>query len=120
LYFFRHIYPKYYLINILNKEGETEGNGIWVNVLIRDLKFKVFCGMGNQSIRWLTDVAIFRYENLTGTTCGLAYGLKLENGNMCDLHETINTILKKEENVWILLKEEFDIYQEEIQKMMNL
>jgi hypothetical protein len=108
--------------NKLEKEsGEAlyDGN-IWINVLIRDQKFKIYCGQGNQNIRWLTDVAIFRYENQTGTTCGLAFGLKLENGNMCDLQETINTILKKDENVWILLKEEYDIYQEEMQKMMNL
>ncbi len=35
---------------------------------------------------------------------GIAYGLKLENGNLCDLDEIINTVLKKGEFVWVLMK----------------
>lgn len=46
--------------------------------------------------------------------------MKLENGNLCDLNETINTVLHNNENVWVLLKEEYDVYQEELRKkLMN-
>ena len=90
-----------------NKEIEEE---FYVNVLIKDQKFKIYCGSGNQTIRWLTDNAIFKYEYYYGGKCGLAFGLKLENGNLCDLREIINTILKNEANAWVLLKEEFDLY----------
>jgi hypothetical protein len=49
----------------------------------------------------------------------MAYGMKLENGNLCDLNDTINTVLHNNENVWVLLKEEYDVYQEELRKKLT-
>ncbi len=45
--------------------------------------------------------------------------MKLENGNLCDLNDTINTVLHNNENVWVLLKEEYDVYQEELRKKLT-
>ena len=50
----------------------------------------------------------------------MAYGMKLENGNLCDLNDVINTVLHNNENVWVLLKEEYDVYQEEIKKKLSM
>ena len=88
--------------------------GIYVNVLIKDKKFKIFCGDGRQKLRWLTDVAILKYQNLFSGKNGVAYGLKLENGEICNLNENIDNTIKNQENVWILLKEEFEVFQENI------
>jgi hypothetical protein len=93
---------------------EHEETPFNINVLIKDQKFKINVGSGNQTIRWLTDVAIYKYEYYYGGKCGIAYGMKLENGNTCDLKEIINTILKRETNVWVLLKEEYDLYKEKL------
>lgn len=85
-----------------------------INVLIKEKIFKIYCGQGKQKLRWLTDNAILRYEILYKTTCGLAYGIKLENGNPCNLQEIICDTLKTNENIWILLKEEYEAHQDEI------
>ena len=68
------------------KENENETQKYFVNVLIRDKKYRQYCGEGKQKIRWLTDCAIFKYENeyKRKRTCGIAYGLKNENGELCD------------------------------------
>jgi hypothetical protein len=89
-------------------------------VLIKDKKYRIFCGDGRQKLRWLTDTAIFKYESYCeGNRCGLAYSIKLENGSICDLNDQINSVLENNENVWILFKEEFDVYQEEIMNKAN-
>jgi len=90
--------------------------GIYVNVLIKDKKFKIFCGDGRQKLRWLTDVAILKYENQFSGKNGVAYGLKLESGEICNLNESIKDIVKNNENVWILLKEEFQVFQEGLEE----
>lgn len=97
--------------------GDDEGSSaFYCNVLIKDKKFKIFCGEGIQKLRWLTDVAIFKYKAYTGNSCGVAYYVKLEDGNICDLEEQIKTTLQNNENLWVLFKEEYDIYLEEMNK----
>ena len=63
-----------------------------VNVHVRDQEFPIFCGQGSQRIRWLADVALYRYENFmgTGVVTGLAQGLRFENGDLIDMEERIN------------------------------
>jgi hypothetical protein len=93
-------------------DNKNFNQGIFVNVLIKDKKFKIFCSDGRQKLRWLTDNAILKYQNMFSGRGGIAYGLKLENGDICNLNEKIVDIIKNNENVWILLKEEFDVFQE--------
>ena len=95
---------------------EEHISAFYCNVLIKDKKFKIFCGEGKQKLRWLTDVAIFKYKAYSGTSCGLAYYIKLEDGNICDLEEQIKDTLQNNENVWVLFKEEYDVYLEEMNK----
>ena len=108
----------------MNKRGngsliENNSNDFYVNVLIKDKKFRVFCGEAKQRLRWLTDVVIHKYERYFSINCGLAYGMKLENGNLCDLNDVINTVLHNNENVWVLLKEEYDVFQEDLKKKLS-
>jgi hypothetical protein len=88
----------------------------YCNVLIKDKKFKIFCGEGKQTLRWLTDVAIFKYKAYSANSCGIACYIKLEDGNVCDLEEQICKTLQNNENVWILFKEEYEVYLEEMNK----
>ena len=91
---------------MLDEEKET----FFVNILIRGKKFRQYCGDGHQKIRWLTDCAIFKYENGGNKkkNCGIAYGLKNENGDLCNLNDTIASCLTNGANVLVLLKEEYD------------
>ena len=67
--------------------------------------------------RWLTDYAIYKYENETKkTNLGVAYGLKNENGNLCDLNSRIIDNLENGANVLVLLKEEYESEMRERQK----
>ncbi len=95
---------------------QDQVSAFYCNVLIKDKKFKIYCGEGNQSLRWLTDVAIFKYKAYSGNPCGLACYIKLEDGNVCELDEQINRTLQNNENVWILFKEEYEVYLEEMNK----
>ncbi len=103
-----------------SSNNPPQNNVYYINTLIKDKKFRIYCGDGRQKLRWLTDCAILKYESYYGGSCGIAYGIKLENGNLTDLEETINTILKFNENVWVLLKEEYMVYQEEVTKRNNI
>ena len=89
----------------------------FVNILIREKKYRQYCGEGQQKIRWLTDCAIYKYENETKkTNLGIAYGLKNENGNLCDLNSRIIDNLENGANVLVLLKEEYESEMRERQK----
>ena len=89
----------------------------FVNILIREKKYRQYCGEGLQKIRWLTDCAIYKYENETKkTNLGVAYGLKNENGNLCDLNSRIIDNLENGANVLVLLKEEYESEMKERQK----
>ena len=107
--------------NELNRptpNDKDKENNMYVNVLIRDKKFHQFCGDGTQKLRWLTDCAIFKYENATDKkgSCGIAYGLKSESGALCNLENTIKSTLQSGSNVMVLLKEEYDVEMEERSK----
>ena len=86
-----------------------------INVLVKEKTFKIFCGQGEQKIRWLTDAAILKYEIIYNKKCGLAYGVKLENGHTCDLDRIIKDVLKANENIWVLLKEEYEAFKDEVE-----
>ena len=51
-----------------------------INVHVRDQMFPIFCGVGSQKIRWLSDVALHRYEHFNSQDPGLAKGMRFENG----------------------------------------
>ena len=101
----------------LNVKPKKEKPLFFVNILIREKKYRQYCGEGQQKIRWLTDCAIYKYETETKkTNLGIAYGLKNENGNLCDLNSRIVDNLENGANVLVLLKEEYESEMRERQK----
>lgn len=101
----------------LKKEYSDEKVGsIYINVLVKDKMFRIYCGEGKQKLRWLSDCAIYKYEHNSEESekCGLAYSIKLENGNICDLDDVIADILENNSNVWILFRQEFEFYKEKL------
>ena len=104
-------------IDSLKAKPKTEKPLFFVNILIREKKYRQYCGEGLQKIRWLTDCAIYKYENETKkTNLGIAYGLKNENGNLCDLNSRIIDNLENGANVLVLLKEEYESEMRERKK----
>ena len=96
-------------MDAINMKPKKEKPLFFVNILIREKKYRQYCGEGLQKIRWLTDCAIYKYENETKkTNLGIAYGLKNENGNLCDLNSRIIDNLENGANVLVLLKEEYE------------
>ena len=77
-----------------------------INVHVRDQYFTVFCGAGNQKIRWLSDVALHRYQHFHSQDPGLAMGMRFENGNEINMEKTIFHELQTESHVWVILKED--------------
>lgn len=51
-----------------------------VNVHIRDWMTTIHCGLGNQPVRWLTDVAVHKYDQNYNMDVGTPCGLKFSNG----------------------------------------
>ena len=104
------------------KEENNDSQKYFVNILIRDKKYRQYCGDGKQKIRWLTDCAIFKYEieYKRKRTCGIAYGLKNENGELCDLESRICDCLNNGAHVLVLLKEEYESEIRERERKIQL
>jgi hypothetical protein len=84
-----------------------------VNVHVRDQMFSIYCGSGSQKVRWLSDVALHRYEHFFGVDPGLAKGMRYENGNIIDMETIISDKLETEIHVWVILKEDLALMESE-------
>jgi hypothetical protein len=95
---------------------DEKAGSIYINVLVKDKMFRIYCGDGRQKLRWLSDCAIYKFEQSSeeAERCGLACSIKLENGNICDLNDVIADILENNANVWILFRQEFEFYKEKL------
>ena len=85
-------------------------------VHIKDKVFTVSCGEGAQVIRWLGDVAIFRYTDNNAMGIGLHFGMKLENGSIIDIEVPINEVLVDMQHVWIMTSDDLENIAEEKSK----
>ena len=92
---------------------ERAQNTLKVKVHVRDQEFQVFCGAGTQKIRWLSDVALHRYEHFHNQDPGLAKGMRFENGTLIDMELTICDKLENDTNVWVILKEDLALMEAE-------
>ena len=82
-----------------------------VTVHVRDQHFSVFCGAGTQKIRWLSDVALHRYQHFHSQDPGLAKGMRFENGQMIDMELVIGRELEQDAHVWVILKEDLALME---------
>ena len=78
--------------------------------------FQVFCGQGNQKVRWLSDVALHRYEHFHNSDPGLAKGMRFEDGNLLNMDYCIcdnEKLLELDAHVWVILKEDLALMEAE-------
>lgn len=90
-----------------------------VNVHVRDQMFPIFCGSATQKVRWLSDVALHRYEHFFGVDPGLAKGMRYENGTLIDMDNIICDKLENEIHIWVILKEDLALMESEQQKNLD-
>jgi len=87
-----------------------------INVHVRDQEFVVFCGQGNQKVRWLSDVALHRYEHFHNSDPGLAKGMRFEDGDLLNMDIAIcetEKLLEPDVHVWVILKEDWALLEAE-------
>ena len=66
----------------------------------------IHCGDGKQPIRWLADVAIYKYDQNYNFCCGTPLALKFENGVDTVMNSHINTELKDDLHLYLYFKED--------------
>lgn len=79
----------------------------------------VFCGAGIQKVRWLSDVALHRYEHFHHADPGLAKGMRFENGQMINMERVVCEALENESHIWVILKEDLALMESEQQRRLN-
>ncbi|KAL4463525.1 hypothetical protein ABPG72_014928 [Tetrahymena utriculariae] len=79
-----------------------------LQVHIKDRMFTINCGEGAQKIRWLGDVAVFRYEHFYGNLSGTPKGVRFESGDLLPMDGIISDHLQDDSHVWVILKEDME------------
>ena len=87
-----------------------------IKVWVRDDSYDIFCGAGTQKIRWLSDVALHRYEHFHSGDAGLAKGMRYENGTLIDMEMTICEKLENNASVFVILKEDLALMESEVRQ----
>ncbi len=77
-------------------------------VYIKDRRYVLEVGDGAQSLRWLADVANFRYRRDAPQSLAQPAVIRLESGGYLELAGRVKDNLKQLQNVWVLLEDEFD------------
>jgi hypothetical protein len=67
-------------------------------------------------VRWLSDVALHRYEHFESSDPGLAKGMRYENGAMIEMDCIISDKLENDVHVWVILKEDLALMEAEMAK----
>lgn len=82
-------------------------------VHLKDQIFEIECGGGRQRVQWLGDVAVHRYQLFLAVDLGPCEGLRLEEGTLLNMSNTIADSLPPETHVWVLLKDDVPTEPEE-------
>lgn len=65
----------------------------------------ISCGEGTQPVRWLANVATARFDDMQGRSLGLPSGVRLEDGSVLSLTQTlVDAGLKDQQHVYIVFK----------------
>ena len=65
----------------------------------------VSCGDGSQPVRWLANVGTARYDSAQGRSLGMPIGVRLEDGTLLGLGQTLSEAgLSDMQHVWVLFK----------------
>ena len=64
-----------------------------VRVVVRDKQLDVQLGEGTQTLQWLANAALCRYDSSMGLELGPPLGLRLEDGTQLPMHCAISDYL---------------------------
>ena len=79
--------------------------GLNILVHVKQKCVAVSAGDGLQSVKWLANVAIARHDNDAGRHLGQPAGLRLEDGTVLGLGQTLaDAGLRDMQHVWVILK----------------
>ena len=78
---------------------------------IKDWMTTIHCGLGNQPLRWIGDVAVHKYDQNYNMTAGTPCGLRFENGTECGFNSTapdntVADVFTDDIHVYLLFKED--------------
>ena len=72
---------------------------------VKDKAIAVSCGDGTQPVRWLANVGLARYDEAQGRSLGVPVGVRLEDGQMLSLTQTIvDAGLRDQQHVWVVMQ----------------
>lgn len=72
---------------------------------VRDKIISVECGTGTQSIRWLANVGVARYDDSFGKSLGPPVGVQREGGTMCANDDRVVDVLGPDQHCFVLLSD---------------
>ncbi len=76
-----------------------------VHLHVRDKVITVECGDATQSVKWLGNVGVARYDESFGRSLGAAKGVQKEGGTVCDPTDRICDVLENDQHCFILLQD---------------
>jgi hypothetical protein len=75
-------------------------------VHVKESVFTVSCGDGGQTIRWLAEVALLKYDPNYMMMTGEPKGVRGDNNTVLNMNEIIKNILQEGSHIWVLVGEE--------------
>jgi hypothetical protein len=88
-----------------------------VRVVVRDKQLDVQLGDGSQSMLWLANAALCRYDSSMGLELGPPLGLRLEDGTQLPLQCAVADYLQDGAHVFVVLAREQE--QEQMQQQQQ-
>jgi hypothetical protein len=77
-----------------------------VQVIVKDKMIALHCGEGFQTVQWLANAALARYDASYGTQLGAPLGVVLKSGKALDMSATICDSLVDGAQVFVQLRDE--------------
>lgn len=103
----------------INENQSNIPTEIYIFTVIRNKKFKVYCSSGTQNLLWLFNYTLHLYETNYAFKSGLVFGYIDEEGLLVDQgfnEKTIRKTFLNNQEVKLLLKEEYDVKFEDQKK----
>lgn len=72
-----------------------------IKVAVKDKAVDVHCGEGTQTIRWLADAALARYDSSHGVDLGAPIGVTANTGQALDLKAKVRDVLVDGAHVFV-------------------
>jgi hypothetical protein len=90
-------------VPLLASQPSRHVSAMRVRVMVRDKLLDVQLGDGTQSLLWLANAALCRYDSSLGLELGPPLGLRLEDGTQLPLHCAVADYLADGAHVFVVL-----------------